>query len=62
MRNIRTYADIKAAYAAGELTSAEEKLIDGCLTGKGCVLSDGTRPTAPSDARTSHADLLRDLR
>ncbi|WP_278922088.1 hypothetical protein [Pseudophaeobacter profundi] len=61
MRNIRTWADIEAARAAGELTSAEEKLIDGCLTGTGCVLSDGTRPTAPSDARTIHADLLRYL-
>ncbi|WP_281955237.1 hypothetical protein [Pseudophaeobacter arcticus] len=61
MRNIRTWADIEAARAAGELTSAEEKLIDGCLTGKGCVLGDGTRPTAPSDARTIHADLLRYL-
>ncbi|WP_375698807.1 hypothetical protein [Pseudophaeobacter sp. TrK17] len=61
MRNIQTYADIKAAYAAGELTSAEEKLIDGCLTGKGCKLGDGTLPTAPSDAHTVHADLLRYL-
>ncbi len=61
MRNIRTYADIEAARAAGELTSAEEKLVACCKHGRVCTLGDGTRPTTPSDARTIHADLLRYL-
>ena len=61
MRNIRTYEDIEAARAAGELTSAEEKLIACCQEGWLCKLGDGTLPTAPSGARTIRADLLRYL-
>ena len=61
MRNIRTYADIKAARAAGELTSAEEQLIECCKEGWFCELGDGTLPTASSDDRTIGADLLRYL-
>ncbi len=61
MRNIRTYEDIKTARAAGELTAAEEKLIECCKEGRFCKLGDGTRPDAPSDERTIGADLLRYL-
>lgn len=61
MRNIRTYADIEAARKAGELTSAEEKLIACCREGRLCKLGDGTRPDAPSDERTVRANLLRYL-
>lgn len=57
MRNIQTYADIEAA----QLTSAEKQLIECCQSGEWCILGDGVRPTAPSDARTIHADLLRYL-
>ncbi|MEP4035015.1 hypothetical protein [Pseudophaeobacter sp.] len=61
MRNIRTYADIEAARAAGELTSAEEELIECCKEGWFCELGDGTRPDAPSDEHTVSANLLRYL-
>lgn len=61
MRNIRTYADIEAVLAEGGLTPAEEELIACCKEGQFCELGDGTRPDAPSDERTIHADLLRYL-
>ncbi len=61
MRNIRSYADIEAAHAAGELTPAEEKLIECCQSGEGCILGDGKRPSAPSPERSVGADLLRYL-
>ncbi len=61
MRNIRTYADIEAARAVRELTSAEEELIACCKPGRVRTLGDGTRRTAPRDTRTVGADLLRDL-
>lgn len=61
MRNIRTYADIEAARAAGELTSAEEQLIECCREGWLCELVDGSVPNAPSYGRTVGADLLRYL-
>jgi hypothetical protein len=57
MRNIRTYADIKAARAAGELTSAEEKLITSSKLGRVCRFAYGPHPNPP----TIGADLLRYL-
>lgn len=57
MRNIRTYADIETARAAGELTSAEEKLITSSKLGRVCRFAYGPHPNPP----TIGADLLRYL-
>ena len=40
-------------------TPAETELIEACRAGQPCILNDGTRPTAPSDATQIRADLLR---
>lgn len=61
MRNIQSYADIETARKDGDLTAAEEQLIDCCKLGEPCVLDNGTRPSTPSAARAIGADLLRYL-
>jgi hypothetical protein len=60
MRDIRTWADIEAARAAGELTSAEEKLITCCQSGKKCILSKAP-PETPNPEYKVGANLLRYL-
>ena len=57
MRNIRTYADIEAARKAGELTSAEEKLIACSVSGTVCRFAYGPHTTPAIIG----ADLLRYL-
>ncbi len=61
MDRITSYEQIEALRAAGELTTAEETLLQECQVGRPTQLEDGTRPEAPSDARNVHAELLRYL-
>lgn len=58
---IRTDADIRRLREQGELTTAEETLIENCRAGKLTMLGDGKLPDGPSDARNVRADLLRHL-
>ncbi|MEI4234064.1 hypothetical protein [Roseovarius sp. D22-M7] len=58
---IRTDADIRRLREQGDLTSAEETLIQTCRAGKLTFLEDGEVPDGPSDTRTVRADLLRYL-
>lgn len=61
MDRITSYEQIEALRVAGALTTAEETLLRECQVGRHTLLGDGSRPEAPSDARTVHAELLRYL-
>ena len=54
---IRTDADIRRLREQGDLTRAEETLIENCRAGEPTRLGEDL-PNGPSDARTVRADLL----
>ncbi|MFK7879388.1 hypothetical protein [Roseobacter sp.] len=55
---IRTYVDIDQLRS---LTTAEQKLLDHCKSGDGCILEDGNLPNANTPERHIRANLLRYL-
>lgn len=61
MALIRSYSQIEERRLAGELTPAEEQLLDECRSGELVELGDGTRPDHASPEWTLRADLLRYL-